>query len=38
MEEQGLSVVHPTIKRWVHQYKLELNERVRHYLKTTNDS
>ncbi|MGE6896668.1 IS6 family transposase [Priestia flexa] len=38
MEERGLSIAHTTIMRWVHQYGPELDERVRCYLKTTNDS
>lgn len=38
MEECGLSLVHTTIMRWVHQYGLELDKRVRCYLKSTNDS
>ncbi|WP_018783088.1 IS6 family transposase [Bacillus sp. 95MFCvi2.1] len=38
MEERGLSIAHTTIMRWVHQYGLELDERVRRHLKTTNDS
>ncbi len=38
MEERGLSLVHTTIMRWVHQYGPELNERIRKHLKRTNDS
>ncbi|PGT61165.1 IS6 family transposase, partial [Bacillus cereus] len=38
MEERRLSIAHTTIMRWVHQYGLELDERVRRYLKPTNDS
>ncbi|TDB53162.1 MULTISPECIES: IS6 family transposase [Bacillaceae] len=38
MEERGLSIAHTTIMRWVHQYGLELDERVRRHLKPTNDS
>ncbi|MFE4047679.1 IS6 family transposase [Priestia sp. YIM B13490] len=38
MEERGLSIAHTTIMRWVHQYGPELDERVRHHLKITNDS
>ncbi|MCY8235430.1 IS6 family transposase [Priestia endophytica] len=38
MEERGLSITHTTIMRWVHQYGPELDERVRHHLKSTNDS
>jgi len=38
MEKRGLSIAHTTIMRWVHQYGPELEERVRHHLKSTNDS
>ncbi|MFP7736649.1 IS6 family transposase [Priestia aryabhattai] len=38
LEERGLSIAHTTIMRWVHQYAPELDERVRHHLKSTNDS
>jgi len=38
MEERGLSIAHTTLMRWVHQYGPELEERVRHHLKSTNDS
>lgn len=38
MEERGLSMAHTTIMRWVHQYGPELDERVRHYLESTNGS
>jgi transposase, IS6 family len=38
MEERGLFTAHTTIMRWVHQYGPELDERVRHHLKPTNDS
>jgi transposase, IS6 family len=38
MEERGLCIAHTTIMRWVHQYGPELDERIRRYLKTTNDS
>lgn len=38
MGERGLSIAHTTIMRWVHQYGPELDERIRRYLKTTNDS
>ena len=37
MEERGLCIAHTTIMRWVHQYGPELDERIRRYLKTTND-
>ncbi|MDR4984052.1 IS6 family transposase [Bacillus cereus] len=38
MEERGLFIAHTTIMRWVHQYGLELDERLRCHLKPTNDS
>ncbi|PFH73732.1 IS6 family transposase [Bacillus nitratireducens] len=38
MEERGLSIAHTTIMRWVHQYGPQLEEKVRHHLKPTNDS
>ncbi|AWG44255.1 transposase (plasmid) [Priestia filamentosa] len=38
MEERGLSLAHTTIMRWVHQYGPELDKRLRHHLKRTNDS
>src|SRR3954468_5048049 len=38
MEERGLFIAHTTIMRWVHQYGPELDQRVRHHLKPTNDS
>ncbi|MDR0132783.1 IS6 family transposase [Priestia megaterium] len=38
MEERGLSIAHTTIMRWVHQYGPELDKRIRHHLKQTNDS
>jgi transposase-like protein len=38
MEERGLSITHTTIMRWVHQYGPQLEEKVRHHLKSTNDS
>jgi len=38
MEERGLSITHTTIMRWVHRYGSELDKRVRHHLKKTNDS
>ncbi|MBE7106911.1 IS6 family transposase [Bacillus cereus] len=37
MEERGLSITHTTIMRWVHQYGPQLEEKVRHHLKSTND-
>ena len=38
MEEQGLSIAHTTIMRWVHQYGPELDKRVRRHLKQNNYS
>ena len=38
MEERGLSIAHTPIMRWVHQYRPQLEEKVRHHLKTTYDS
>ncbi|ANS52249.1 hypothetical protein BT246_69580 (plasmid) [Bacillus thuringiensis] len=38
MEERGFSLAHTTIMRWVHQYGPELDKRIRHHLKQTNDS
>ena len=38
MEERGLSIAHTTIMRWIHQYGSQLEEKVRHHLKSTNDS
>lgn len=38
MEERVLYIAHTTIMRWVHQYGLQLEERVRHHLMSTNDS
>lgn len=38
MGERGINVVHTTIMRWVHQYAPQINNRVRRYLKSTNDS
>ncbi|MED1287594.1 IS6 family transposase [Bacillus mycoides] len=38
MAERGLSIAHTTIMRWVHQYGPQLEEKVRHHLKPTNDS
>ncbi len=36
LEEQGLSISHTTIMRWVHQYGPELDKRIRRHLKQTN--
>ncbi len=38
MEERGLSIAHKTIMHWVHQYEPQLEEKVRHHLKATNNS
>ncbi len=38
MEERGLSIAHTTIMHWIHQYRPEVDERVRRHLKTTNNS
>ncbi|WP_026221723.1 IS6 family transposase [Bacillus sp. 37MA] len=38
MEERGLSMAHTMIIRWVHQYSPELDDRVRHHLRPTNNS
>lgn len=38
MQERGLNITHTTIMRWVHQYSLFFDERVRKHLKPTNDS
>ena len=32
MEERGLSIVHTTIMRWVHQYGAELDKRIRRHI------
>ncbi len=37
MEERGLSIAHTTIMRWVHQYGPELDKRIRHHLKPSNN-
>lgn len=38
MEERGVSIAHTTIMCGVHQYRPQLEEKVRHHLKSTNDS
>jgi transposase-like protein len=38
MRERGLSVDHTTIYRWVQAYAPELEKRIRHHLRPTNDS
>ncbi|SDZ42699.1 hypothetical protein SAMN04488156_1354 [Bacillus sp. 166amftsu] len=38
MEERGLFIAHTTILRWVHQSGPQLEVKVRHHLKPTNDS
>ena len=38
MKERGLSIAPTTIMRWVHQYGPQLEEKIWHHLKSTNDS
>jgi len=38
MQERGLRLTHTTIMRWVHQYSPIIDEKIRKYLKPTNDS
>ncbi len=38
MEEQGQSIPHTIIIRWIHHYGSELNKRIRRQLKKVNDS
>ncbi len=38
LEERGLSMLCTTIVRWVQQYSPKLDEQVRHYLRSTDDS
>lgn len=38
MEERGLSIYHTTIMRWVHQYAVELNNRLRPHLRVSTRS
>ena len=38
MSERGIKVSHTTIMRWIHQYSLIIDERVRKHIKLTNDS
>jgi transposase-like protein len=38
MQERGLGVTHTTIMRWVHQYAPVIDEKIRKYIKPTNDS
>ena len=38
MAERGVKVDHTTIMRWVHQYSPEIEQKVRRYLRPTNDS
>lgn len=33
MEERGLFLSHTTVMRWVHQYGVEFDKRIRHHLK-----
>jgi putative transposase len=38
LKERGISVRPTTIMHWIHQYGPQLEEKVRHHLKSTNDS
>jgi len=38
MAERGLTMVHTTIMRWIHEYSPEINQRIRKYLKPSTDS
>jgi len=38
MTERGLSMVHTTIMRWIHEYSPKINKRIRKYLKPSTDS
>ena len=38
MIERGIQVDHSTKMRWVHQYSLELEKKIRRHLRPTNDS
>jgi len=38
MIERGIQVDHSTIMRWVHQYSLEIEKKIRRHLRPTNDS
>ena len=38
MIERGIQVYHSTIMRWVHQYSLEIEKKIRRHLRPTNDS
>jgi IS6 family transposase len=38
MIERGIQVDHSTIIRWVHQYSLEIEKKIRRHLRPTNDS
>lgn len=38
MKERGLNIFHTTIMRWVHEFGPEIDNRIRPYLKATNDS
>ena len=37
-EERGLSIVHTTIMRWVHEYAPKLAKKIRNHLKRSNNS
>lgn len=38
MQERGLHVAHTTIMRWVHEYAPQLDQKIRPYLNSVNDS
>jgi IS6 family transposase len=38
MKERNLTVDHTTIHRWVQRYSPELEKRIHHHLRLTNDS
>jgi IS6 family transposase len=38
MSERGLKISHTTIMRWVHEFRPEIDKRVRSYLKPSNNS
>ena len=38
MQERGITITHTTVMRWVHQYSPIIDERIRKYIKPTNDS
>ncbi|MNI02828.1 hypothetical protein D3C73_557180 [compost metagenome] len=38
MSDRGLRISHTTIMRWVHEFGPEIDQRIRPFLKPTNDS